>query len=69
MDIFPSIAAARKHHGHTQESLADLVGVSRGAVAQWEMEEGTRPDPTNAVRLTQLLPGLTLEAIYGNKAA
>jgi DNA-binding XRE family transcriptional regulator len=58
------IAEARKNADWTQAKLAAALGVSRGAVAQWEMEGGTRPDPTNALRLTELLPGLTLNDIY-----
>lgn len=58
------IKQARKAKGWTQQQLADQLKVSRGAVAQWEMQEGTRPDPANAVNLTRLLPGLKLEHIY-----
>jgi transcriptional regulator with XRE-family HTH domain len=64
MKQFASIADARKAAAFTQESLAERIGVSRGAVAQWEMGEGTRPDPTNAAALVRLLPGLTWDAIY-----
>jgi transcriptional regulator with XRE-family HTH domain len=66
------ISQARKDKGWTQERLASELGVSRGAVAQWEMEEGTRPDPNNARRLMALLPGLTFDDIYppvGQEAA
>lgn len=52
----------------SQEELARKLKVSRGAVAQWEMKRGTRPDPTNAVRLTQILPGLSLDRIYASAA-
>lgn len=58
------ISRARKHHGLTQERVAAVIGVSRSAVAQWEMENGTRPDPANARKLMKLLPGLTFNDIY-----
>lgn len=64
------IATARKARQWTQEDLAIRLGVSRGAVAQWEMEEGgTRPDPDNAMRLVELMPELTLADIYQRKRA
>lgn len=70
MSRFQSIAAARRHYSLTQEQLAEKLGVSRSAVAQWEMEEGgTRPDPTHAATLVGLLPGLEWAAIYPMPAA
>jgi len=63
------IKSARIARGWTQQQLAQELGVSRGAVAQWEMKEGTRPDPRHAVSLTKLLASLTLADIYaGNDA-
>jgi transcriptional regulator with XRE-family HTH domain len=35
-DIGTRIRTARRDHGLTQDELADQVGVSRSAVAQWE---------------------------------
>jgi transcriptional regulator with XRE-family HTH domain len=35
-DIGARIRVARREHGLTQDELADRVGVSRSAVAQWE---------------------------------
>lgn len=69
MKRFSSIADARRHYGKTQDQVAAAIGISRGAVAQWEMETGTRPDPANALRLADLLPGLTLDVIYRQRAA
>lgn len=57
------IATARKAANLTQSQLAERVGVSRGAVAQWEMENGTRPDIDNAKTLCDVL-GLTLEQVF-----
>lgn len=64
-----SIATARRKAGKTQQELADEIGVTRSAVAQWEMVRGTRPDPTHAVALVKALPGLTLQQIYAIKRA
>lgn len=69
MPRFQSIADARRHHGYTQATLAEQIGVNRSAVAQWEMKDGTRPDPNNALLLAQLLPGLTLDVIFRQRAA
>lgn len=68
MKTLHPIAAARKSAGLSQEKLAHKLKVSRGAVAQWEMKRGTRPDPDNAIRLTQVLPGLSLDRIYARAA-
>jgi DNA-binding XRE family transcriptional regulator len=57
------IATARRARNWTQEALARQVGVSRGAVAQWEMLGGTRPAPEQALKLADLL-GLSLSEIY-----
>ncbi|TPG50685.1 XRE family transcriptional regulator [Rhodanobacter glycinis] len=63
------IKTARKAKGWTQSELADHMNVSRGAVAQWEMVKGTRPDPARAMLLTTLLPGLKFEHIYPQSRA
>lgn len=68
MKTLHPIASARKDAGMSQEELARKLKVTRGAVSQWEMHRGTRPDPTNAIRLTQLLPGLSLDRIYASAA-
>jgi transcriptional regulator with XRE-family HTH domain len=50
------IRAMRKKRGLTQVQLAALLGVSKGAVAQWELEEGgTTPSVENMARLRQVL--------------
>lgn len=64
MKRFSSIADARRYHCVSQQQLAAAIGVSRGAVSLWEMRKGTRPDPSNALRLVEQLPGLTLDVIY-----
>ena len=41
------VREARNRAGLTQEALAGELGVSRSAVAQWEMERGTAPSVEN----------------------
>lgn len=47
MRLFERCAYARKLSGLSQEALALDLGVSRGAVAQWEMRGGTSPTVEN----------------------
>ncbi|MCB9943477.1 MAG: helix-turn-helix transcriptional regulator [Geminicoccaceae bacterium] len=57
------LAATRRALELTQEQLAEQVGVSRGALGNWE--QGTRlPDPATMLRLRQRY-GVTLDWIYG----
>ena len=54
----------------TQQELATALGVTKGAVCQWELGR-TLPNPRMAVLLLKALPGLSLNAIYdgGSPAA
>ncbi len=47
------IREARKSTGLSQEQLAGDLGVSRSAVAQWEMAEGTSPSIENLIALAR----------------
>lgn len=44
----------RKNKGYTQESLADLLGVSRQAVAKWEAGQ-VYPDISNLIQISDLM--------------
>jgi transcriptional regulator with XRE-family HTH domain len=46
-DMHARIREARGRVGVSQEEFAARLGVSRGAVAQWEMEKGTSPSVKN----------------------
>lgn len=59
------IATARKNAGLTQQALADAIGVSRAAVANWETGF-SRPEVENAKALGKAL-GLTLDEIFADK--
>lgn len=46
----------RKRRGLTQVQLAAIMGVSKGAVAQWELDQGgTTPSVENMARLRDVL--------------
>lgn len=51
--IYERCREARRRTGLSQEALALDLGVSRGAIAQWEMEEGTTPSVDNLIALAR----------------
>lgn len=53
-DFGNRIRMARKHAGFTQEELAEMIGVSRIAVAKWERGE-KEPKLLHLVCLSQIL--------------
>lgn len=59
---------ARLRAGMTLAEVGDAVGVGRAAVHKWEQGE-CLPRPAAAAGLVQLLPGLTVEALYGIRKA
>lgn len=58
-----AIRVAREANGFTQEQLGLACGVTGAAVSAWELGAKS-PRPSVAKRLTEVLPGLTLEQIY-----
>lgn len=60
-----AIREARLRAGLAQSQVAELIGpgVSTQAVSAWE-RGASYPTSRNAIALIQVLPGLTLEAIY-----
>lgn len=62
-----SIKQARSAAGYSQAKLGLMVGVTKQSVSAWELGD-TVPSPEVAKRLTEVLPGLTLEQIYTTTA-
>lgn len=68
------IRAARRRSGHSQASLANALGVSRGAVANWESSSSSKPSvarlidlaKTTFVRIEWLATGRG-EMVYGQE--
>lgn len=60
MQLYERCREARRRTGLSQEALAIELGVSRGAVAQWEMETGTSPSVDNMIGLARR-SGVALE--------
>ncbi|HEX5326979.1 MAG TPA: helix-turn-helix transcriptional regulator [Acetobacteraceae bacterium] len=69
LDIGTRIRAARREHGWTQDELAEAVGVSRSAVAQWETGRAGQLTP-NLTRIAAVL-GVGIEFLMqgGDKRA
>src|SRR5574344_551069 len=52
--IFPEkMQLLRKSKGYTQESLAEVLNVSRQAIAKWETAQGY-PDISNLIKLSEV---------------
>lgn len=66
MTIGQRIAAWRNSRGMSQRSLAKKVGVTQGAVAQWEDDspKGTSPSQDNLEKTVTALR-LTMAQFYG----
>ena len=59
-----NIAYYRKQKGLSQESLADLMGISRQAVTKWE-NDSSKPSSENLIRLAELLD-VSVDTLLGN---
>lgn len=51
--LYERIREARRLTGLTQETLAAELGISRSAVAQWEMSEGTAPSVDHLIAVAR----------------
>jgi len=65
MSIHQKIRAGRLKLGMTEQQFGDAVGVSRGAVQQWEKEGGTAPTRKNQPAVAKLL-GMTVAELMGD---
>src|SRR3979411_2152037 len=64
-DIGARIRTAREEHGWTQDQLAEAVGVSRSAVAQWETGRAGQVT-TNLTRIAEVLEVGVEYIMYGD---
>ena len=64
MTLGEKIKEARKQAGLSQEQLSEKLGVSRSAVAKWEIDKGI-PDVDNLKILSQLL-GVSIDYLLDN---
>lgn len=68
MKLHERIREARRLLGMSQEAVAAQVGVSRGAVAQWEMPSGTAPSVENLIKMASL-SGVSFEWLATGRGA
>jgi phage repressor protein C with HTH and peptisase S24 domain len=64
MSIHKLIRDGRKRLGMTETEFADAVGVTRGAVQQWEKEGGTAPKRSHQPIVARLI-GLSVSELMG----
>lgn len=67
MSIHQKIREGRAKLGMTEQQFGDAVGVSRGAVQQWEKEGGTAPTRKNQPAVAKLL-GIPVAELMGGDA-
>ncbi|MBS0218877.1 MAG: helix-turn-helix transcriptional regulator [Proteobacteria bacterium] len=60
MDLATRIRIARRNSGMSQKSLAERLGVSRGAIANWESSGHARPSRPNLCKVAAIT-GVTIE--------
>lgn len=65
MSTYQLILDGRRRLGMTQKQFANALQVSRGAVQQWEMKEGTVPKRANQPRVAGLLGISVAELVLG----
>jgi SOS-response transcriptional repressor LexA len=65
MSIHRLIREGRLRLGMSEQQFADAIGVSRGAVQQWEKPGGTAPKRTNQPRVAELLGISVVELLSG----
>ncbi len=53
MELSERLRELRKKAGYSQETLAEMLDVSRQAVSKWESSQG-KPDVDNVIKLTEI---------------
>lgn len=51
MDLETRVRVARQRAGMTQSQLAERIGVTRGAVANWEISKRPKPSVSNLIEI------------------
>ncbi len=64
MSLGKRLVELRKMRKMTQEDLAKALGVSRGAVSMWEIDQRT-PDPSTLQRIANYF-GVSVDYLLGN---
>jgi SOS-response transcriptional repressor LexA len=62
LSVHRLIRTKRRELGLTESQFAEALGVSRGAVQQWERPGGTAPNRSNQPKVAKLL-GISVEAL------
>lgn len=65
MSIHQIIREGRKRLGMSEQQFADAIGVSRGAVQQWERPGGTAPRRSNQQQVAKILGLSVAELLSG----
>lgn len=60
MDLEIRVRVARQRAGMTQSQLAERIGVTRGAVANWEITKRPKPSVSNLIEIA-LATGVSFE--------
>ena len=53
MDISERLQELRKKEGYSQEQVAEMLGLSRQAISNWESGQG-KPEIDNIIKLTEI---------------
>ena len=53
MELYERLRELRKKAGYSQETLAEMLGISRQAVSKWESGQG-KPEIDNVIKLTEI---------------
>ena len=68
IELANRLCAYRKHHGLSQEELAEKLEISRQAVSCWERAE-TSPDTDNLILLSKIYSVTLDELLYQDPQA
>ena len=69
MSIHENIKAARLQLGMSEQQFAERVGVTRGAVQQWERKNGTAPNRSRQSAVAELMGISVAELMSGGREA